>query len=120
MINHWNIESTLSKTPGTLSAYHLCDGEIITKVQLREWVWASNNFDSLLYQRGLHPYHHGYRGQAWISGDEQIEAIARYVEAVNDKRINPMDILCLRYPKDWRTFRQHLNAALACPKSPSR
>jgi hypothetical protein len=123
MIDHWTTESATPRDPGTLSAYHLCHGDIITKVQLRVWVWAPDGFGGyipVLCQKGRDPLKHGYRGQAWIESPEQLEMIEEYVEAVNSKLISPMDILHLRYPKDWHTFRQYLNAALACSKSPLR
>lgn len=124
MVNHWNIESTLNKDPGTLSVFHLCNGDEITKVQLRVWVLAPDGlggYYSTLYQKRHDPIRNGYRGQAWIELPGQLEMIEEYVEAVNSKRISPMDILHLRYPKDWHTFRQYISVApLPCPKSPLR
>jgi hypothetical protein len=118
MINHWNIESATPRDPGTLSAYHLCHGESINVVQIREWVWASNGFDSALYQIGLDPATQGYRGKAWITDDGQIEEIEQYVYFVNEKLIRPLDTLCLRYPKDWHKFRADVKEALLRSKSP--
>jgi hypothetical protein len=123
MIDHWTTESATPRDPGTLSAFHLCNGDIITKVQLRVWVWAPDGLGGYiptLYQKRHDPIRNGYRGQAWIESPGQLEMIEEYVEAVNSKRISPMDILHLRYPKDWQVFRQYLNAALACSKSPLR
>jgi hypothetical protein len=121
MIDHWTTESATPRDPGTLSAFHLCNGDIITNVQLRVWVYAPDGLGGYiptLYQKRHDPIRNGYRGQAWIESPGQLEMIEEYVEAVNSKRISPMDTLHLRYPKGWHTFRQYLNAALACSKSP--
>jgi hypothetical protein len=114
MISRWNIESTLNKDPGTLSAYHLCHGDIITKVQLREWIWAPDGFDGYfpaLCQKGRDPLKHGYRGKAWISTDEQMELIEEYVELTNDKRMYTTGCIFLRSGEHWQDFQRHIQKA---------
>jgi hypothetical protein len=85
--------------------------DIITKVQLREWIWAPDGFDGYfpaLCQKGRDPLKHGYRGKAWISTDEQMELIEEYVELTNDKRMYTTGCVFLRSGEHWQDFQRHI------------
>jgi hypothetical protein len=114
MISHWTTESATPKDPGTLSAYHLCRGDIITKVQLRVWVWAPDGLGGYiptLYQKRHDPIRNGYRGQAWIESPGQLEIIEEYVNLVNSKLIVTTGEIRLRHAGSWHEFRRHLDRA---------